>query len=90
MKPSVEVATAPCAVTGYSALHTTFTAPKYTATIGDALTPFKLVSEFTLQPLIPIWFNFHTCTEKIVRNTSFHRFNRFVSDFIVTSAGFFV
>jgi hypothetical protein len=37
MKPPVEVATAPCAVTGYSALHTTFTAPKYTATVEDAL-----------------------------------------------------
>jgi hypothetical protein len=50
--------------------------------------PLKLVSEFTLRPLILGWFNFHACTIKTVRNTSFHRFNRFISDFIATSAVF--
>jgi hypothetical protein len=43
MKPPVEVAMAPHAAyhfysAGYSALHTTFTAPKYIATVRDALT----------------------------------------------------
>jgi hypothetical protein len=38
MKPPVEVAMAPRAVTGYSALYTTFIALKYTTTVGDALT----------------------------------------------------